>query len=154
MKESLLTAALCLMACVSGATAAPYTVTGLGFLPGGSYSAANGLNDAGQVVGHSSSSGGGRAFLWDAASGLQDLGTLPGGTFSAAHDINEAGQIVGQSEATEGLRAFLWEAETGMRDLGVLPGGSASAAAGVNDAGHVVGNSTIADEEDACSISM
>ena len=49
----------------------------LGSLGGSSY--ANGINDAGQVVGYYVTSWGTyRAFLWTASGGMQDLGTLGG----------------------------------------------------------------------------
>jgi probable HAF family extracellular repeat protein len=63
-----------------------YTLTDLGSLDGRS-AEAYGINDAGQVVGVSSSSAGSRAFL-SQDGGLTDLGVLPGGTFSAANAIN------------------------------------------------------------------
>jgi probable HAF family extracellular repeat protein len=51
---------------------------------GGDYTAAAGINSAGQVVGAASTvSGNVHAFLWTAAAGMQDLGTL-GGTYSDA----------------------------------------------------------------------
>jgi probable HAF family extracellular repeat protein len=61
----------------------------LGVLPGGVFSAAYGLNDAGQVVGWSEAFDGDHAFLWDDGQ-MIDLGWG-----SAAADINNAGQIVG-----------------------------------------------------------
>src|SRR5207248_1108092 len=48
----------------------------IGTLSGGSYSEATGINDAGEVVGSSSSNMGLRAFIWDATNGLRDLNTL------------------------------------------------------------------------------
>ena len=49
-------------------------------LPGGDYSRALGINDAGQVVGTSASFSGARAFLWTAAEGMQDLNaSMPDG---------------------------------------------------------------------------
>jgi probable HAF family extracellular repeat protein len=54
-----------------------HTMTGLGTLPGGSSSLADGINAVGQVVGYSDSAGGQHAFLWQNGA-MTDLGTLPG----------------------------------------------------------------------------
>lgn len=70
----------------------------------GSPGAAFGLNEQGQVVGHT----GGRAFAWSQGAGLLDLGTLSGSrsSQSAAFDVNERGLVVGQSETPS--RVVLW----------------------------------------------
>ena len=116
----------------------------LGVLEGAFQSAANALNDAGQVVGVSALGEGTRhAFRWDALTGMIDLGTL-GGASSEAVAIDAAGRVVGSSETASGeTHAFLWEPGTGMRDLGTL-GGRSSAARAVNVAGQVVGQSETA----------
>src|ERR1700676_566885 len=61
---------------------------------GGGNSYANGINNAGQVVGYYETAVSTRAFLWTASTGMQDLGTL-GGSFAMASGINSAGQVVG-----------------------------------------------------------
>lgn len=105
----------------------------LGTLPGGDYSAAFGINDAGTVVGTSNTSTGMHAFIWTSAQGLRDLGTLPGANSSAAFAINNQGQIAGSS----GAHAALWTGGT-IQDLGTL-GGETSEAHDVNNVGMVVG---------------
>ncbi|MFE0809310.1 hypothetical protein ACFW34_17765 [Streptomyces sp. NPDC058848] len=111
-------------------------------------SSANGLNDAGHVVGHTSvtSTDPSHAFLRRDGSTI-DLGTGYGpGSMSSAEDINSAGQVVGvRSAAPEApRRAVLWENGT-IRDLGTLGGRTGSpydtesVAYAVNDGGQVVG---------------
>ena len=111
------------------ARAVQFIVTDLGTL-GGTFSAARGINAAGQVVGNARTGGNValRAFLWQSGS-MQDLGTL-GGTHSYATGINAAGQVVGDSNtsANAASRAFLWQAG-GMQNLGTL-GGTLSFALG------------------------
>jgi probable HAF family extracellular repeat protein len=144
------------------AVSTTYRVMSLGTL-GGLQSGATAINDAGQVVGASSTMdgppddpdapGGNHAFLWENG-GIRDLGALAGGT-SWALGINAAGQVVGSStsrleEICSGTcwhepvdpHAFLWEAG-GMTDLGTL-GGNTSHATGINSAGQVVGVSETA----------
>jgi probable HAF family extracellular repeat protein len=129
------------------AAARRYEVTDLGTL-GGTYSVALGVNQAGQVVGDSTTApeqeGGGpgtHAFLWVDGT-MTDLGTL-GGETSTANDINGAGQVIGVSETADATtRAFLWENGT-MTDLGTL-GGDHSEAIQINEAGQVVGHATTA----------
>ena len=79
---------------------------------GGLGSSAWAVNDSGQVVGTSDTTGnfGQHAFMWTQADGMIDLGTF-GGTVSEARDVNEEGQIVGGS-STGGVwpstHAVLW----------------------------------------------
>jgi probable HAF family extracellular repeat protein len=117
-------------------------VSSLGTL-GGTFSYANGLNDAGQVVGDSwvDASGTDHAFLWQAGL-MTDLGTL-GGPQSLATSINASGQIVGMADTTPGVsHGFLWQTGV-MTDLGTL-GGPRSRAYSVNDANQVVGDASTA----------
>jgi probable HAF family extracellular repeat protein len=82
--------------------------------PVGHHSFANGINNAGQVVGAS-----GRAFLWENGT-MTYLDTL-GGSSSMAYGINNAGQVVGWSNVGGTWRASLWQ-DGSMTDLGALVG--------------------------------
>ncbi len=115
----------------------------LGYLPGGNWSAAYGINDLGEVVGYGTVAPGVfRAFYWN-GSGLVPLGTL-GGASSYAMGLNDGGAIVGGSATGSGyMNAFLYS-DGSMEDLGTL-GGTMSLAYSVNDNGFVVGCSTTAD---------
>jgi probable HAF family extracellular repeat protein len=139
-KIACLVAAVAFAPVVAGSAAAQsgWTVTDLGVLPGSTSSVARDINDSGAVVGDSTLDSGAspRAFLWTAATGMQDLGTLAGAPYSQAFGINNAGQVVGWSR-----EAFLWSPSGGMVSLGTLAGGSGSTAYAINDVGQVVGAS-------------
>ena len=117
----------------------------LGTLGGTNGTSANAINDSGQVVGSSWTSGNAaqHAFSWTAAGGMVDLGTL-GGTSSVAVAVNDSGQVVGYSYTIgkPDLHAFAWTAAGGMVDLGTL-GGTSSIAVAINDSGQVVGYSPL-----------
>lgn len=148
--------------------------TNLGSLGGeaeGYGSAANGVNDLGQVVGWSTTApinpGGDigwtgevpiHALLWSASGAIRDLGTLPGDSFSAASKINLFGLVVGVSGNAVAAptdddpryeiigRPFIWCKSSGIQDLNTLiPGNSGwvlNSAADINIWGQIVGSGT------------
>jgi probable HAF family extracellular repeat protein len=122
------------------APAAPWRIVPLQTL-GGPRSEANGVNNAGQVVGRAAdASGGVRAVLWEPDGRVRDLGVLPGGAYSVARRINSSGQVVGLSHTAAGQEhATLWDT-AGITDIGTL-GGRRSFAQDVSDLGVVVGSS-------------
>jgi probable HAF family extracellular repeat protein len=116
---------------------------------GGGYTYAYAINNAGVVVGASTTAQGNvqHAYSWTQTGGMQDLGTLPGSTGgSIATAINDKGQIVGQAIDANGVTlAVTWE-NGKIRVLGKLGGfgrGALSAAMGINNLGQVVGTSTV-----------
>jgi probable HAF family extracellular repeat protein len=118
-----------------------YKVQDLGTL-GGSYSAPSSINEAGKVVGASSTRRDlqQHAFLYSGGE-MTDLGTL-GGSYSQASDINKAGKVVGTSDLSGNAasHAFLYSSGK-MTDLGAPPGegSSMSQASDINNTGKVVG---------------
>jgi probable HAF family extracellular repeat protein len=113
----------------------------LGALPGGEYSSASAINDAGEVAGASNTGNAIVPFIWNPTSGLHTVSLLPGDNCGQGFGINKYGHLVGYSSGPNGARAFLWAASTGARNLGSLPGGSYSRARQVNDSDEVVGTS-------------
>lgn len=114
-------------------------MTPLGTLPGLPSSLANGINDAGTIVGFAFSNDRlhTRAFAWDAATGMRALADL-GGDASLAQAINADGTIVGWSYDAGGvLHAVRWDSSGAIVDLD--PPGAISEALGINDRGDIVG---------------
>ncbi len=105
--------------------------------PGGSQSAAFGVNESGQVVGSCSS---GQSFLWQDGD-LTLFGPFPLGSVTA-RDVNNLGQVVGWAGITSHLnptaRAFIWD-DGDVTTLPAIPGGLTSVARAINDDGQVVG---------------
>jgi len=123
-------------------------------------SAANGVNNMGQIVGQDAT-----FELWEAGNGLAtswtngvatDLGTLGGADVvnysSAANGVNDLGQVVGWStttpvrcyppnEETCPMHAVLWTRSETILDLGTLPGDTLSTALKINLFGQVIGSS-------------
>jgi probable HAF family extracellular repeat protein len=114
---------------------------------GGSHVTAYAINNAGQIVGTSSTTNDTyppyHAFLYSNGS-MQDLGTF-GGSGSSAAAISQNGQIAGTvsySTPSYYSHAVLYSSGT-VHDLGVLGTGTYSWPSGVNNSGQVVGTSYI-----------
>jgi probable HAF family extracellular repeat protein len=114
---------------------------------GGAWNRADGINDAGWVVGTSQSADGTPRVFVTGPSGTspRHLGTL-GGSASTATAINASGQVVGTSTTAAGLqRGFISDAQAGnLHDLGSLHESSPTAMSlptAINAAGQVTGMS-------------
>jgi len=113
---------------------------------GGTFSQPNGMNNSGQVVGVSNTTGdqAGHAFLWDQhhSPSLMDLGTV-GGSSSSANWINDAGEIVGSATNPSDTEwhPFLWKNGV-MADLGAFGGETCSGANSINSRGQIVGTAS------------
>jgi probable HAF family extracellular repeat protein len=122
-------------------------MVGLGFLPGGTSSAASLVSGDGQVivgsVGFAWDPSRHAAFRWTEAGGMIDLGVLPGAVITLAQAMSPDGLfVVGQS----GTEAFRWSETGGITGLGHLPGDQGSSAIAVSDDGAVIlGRSLFAD---------
>jgi len=130
------------------------TLINLGVIPGHLFSEANGITDAGRIVGASyisAISKNGHAMMWtptteNAANGsFTDLGDLPGGfDYSWAIDINESNTIVGYGYSADGQRATLWNGVAGAIDLNTLIDDpldlwTLEFARGINEHGQIIG---------------
>jgi probable HAF family extracellular repeat protein len=146
--------------------------TDLGGLVGFYSSAANGVNDFGQIVGWSTTDigcyGGPKcmhAVLWTQTGTINDLGTLGSDSDSAASKINLFGLVIGSSGNTYAAstigdnndrdqgplevigRPFIWSQRRGMQDLNTLiragSGWILISVSDINVWGQIVGSGTL-----------
>lgn len=117
-----------------------YEVVDLGTL-GGDRSRAQGINDAGQVVGYAARLDGGVvAFRWE-DDVMTDLGSL--GQESNAVAINDRGDVVGTASASGGAsRAVIWR-DGSIVTLDPLDGHDRSDASDIDNDGRVLGSSAV-----------
>jgi len=128
-------------------SAAGYSFTPLGYLPGGTAgSEAFAVSaDGSVIVGQTSSPNYLQAFRWTRQTGIVGIGFLPGHGESMANAVSADGStVVGWSAHPLGRpQAFRWTSATGMTALGTLAGGTESQAFDVSaDGSLVVGKST------------
>jgi probable HAF family extracellular repeat protein len=119
-------------------------------LTGGKTSLADWINDAGLILGQSTSSKfpNGVATLWDQSGTIHAIGLLLGGTSSFAGYISDAGEVVGESTVTGGeSHAFISSETRKMKDLNdLIPSGSGwilNHASAMNSLGQIVGFGTL-----------
>ncbi len=120
------------------------SLTGLGYLPGGSRDSwAKGVSaDGSVIVGWSlNANGTNEAFRWTRATGMVGLGLGAGGRPSDAYDVSSDGLVVvGAVQQAAGTAAFRWTQGTGMVTLPGLGGGEALANAVSADGSIAVGH--------------
>jgi probable HAF family extracellular repeat protein len=126
-----------------------YVLTDLGTL-GGANSAANDINNLGQVTGTSDTIGGGGHAYRTAPNSVikpaDDLGTL-GGSTSTGERINDSGQVAGSSSNGTNTRAFRSSANNlviALTDLGTFDGNFSSFGSGIDSLGRVTGSAHVA----------
>ena len=142
-----------------------YVVTDLGTL-GGTFAAAEGLNNRGWVEGLSTLAGdqSQHAFVWRNGV-MSDLGTLGGPNSNAYYSPNERGEITGNAETltldplgedTCGYGdhlvclPFVWQAGV-MIPLPTTLGGNNGFAHGINNRGQIVGSAENATHDPTCT---
>jgi len=141
------------------------TMTDVGPLAGGTWSAAGGISANGLVIIGSGDDANGKeqAFRWTQAGGMTNLGPLVVNGWSTALAVSADGSVVvgradqfGYGPGTDysHFHAFRWTQAGGMTDLGALGGtfasGNTSAAWGVSaDGAVIVGESAISTETHA-----
>jgi probable HAF family extracellular repeat protein len=117
-----------------------YTVVDLGTLGEGFYSEATGVNNYGDVTGHSFlPNEDERGFLYIRSQNkMISIGTL-GGNYSFGKALNDSEVVTGESLAKDGnLHAFLYS-DGSMIDIGAVIGKKTSTGKGINASGQVVG---------------
>ena len=125
------------------ALSAGWALTDLGTL-GGANSVANGLNNAGQVVGYAEAADGTPYPVMWSGGVARALGPRPG----RATALSSSGVAAGNLMSADGLRIDATLLAGGSaHDLGTF-GGSFSLAVAVNDSGQVAGYARTADEKD------
>jgi uncharacterized membrane protein len=115
----------------------------IGPLEGAESSAAQSINDLGQVVGSSD----GRPFVWNLADGTMTELEVPQAealVFASANDINNRGIIVGSAQYSTdaqgpSMRALIWDTTTGeVLDLSTVLATERAYGQMLNDSGQVV----------------
>ncbi len=115
--------------------------TNLGFLPGGSNSAATCCSASGAVIAGWSATGAGigSGFRWTASGGMVSIGNLPGGNDCEPRAMSDDGSvIVGNDYVGTPSRGFRWTASGGMVDIGSFAPGAYVWAEDVSDDGALI----------------
>lgn len=124
-------------------TRADGSLADIGPVNGGGSSAANAINDLGQVTGYAETNAAGDYAAYIYQNGTMNFLATLGGNYAQGYAINNAGMVAGYSYVAGNVEshAFLY-ANGVLKDLGDL-GGDDSFATGINEAGEVVGLSNL-----------
>ncbi len=147
MRNLILMAAVVCSFAQPAAAQVKYSISDLGYLPGGVDTTAVGINNLGHIVGMAADANLRSVAFWYTGS-MVSLGTL-GGTTSKANGINDSDRIVGWAYTAAGVaHAFVYDAGSAnpqMVDLHPLVGfgGRESRATSVNNNGQIVGITTM-----------
>ncbi|GHJ44136.1 hypothetical protein Cs7R123_14780 [Catellatospora sp. TT07R-123] len=129
-----------------------YTIENLGVLSTSAYavSEARAINNAGVVVGSTTTASGATHGFRYAGGVMTDLGTLPGGGGSYANAVNDAGQIAGTADRSNGGYGYpvRWSATGAITDLGGSITNRLGVGNGIDPTGRVVGGQRGAQSED------
>jgi probable HAF family extracellular repeat protein len=120
-------------------------ITDLGTLPGDVNSEADGINNAGQVVGVDRTADGSsivHGWTWSAGGGMQALDPPGGWMLDGFTGIDDSGRVAGTAMDAATGRAFAFIYGAGRwTPLGTLAGDTDSFASAINSVGQVVGSS-------------
>jgi len=131
-------AAFGLLVRLTGPAQAQYDFTTFD-VPGASSTQANGINDAGQIVGWYTGAGGNRGFLLD-IDGSYTTFDVPDATQTSANGITNSGQNVGVDlDAGSADHGFLLDIDGSYTTLDVPGATRGTYAEGINNAGQIVG---------------
>jgi probable HAF family extracellular repeat protein len=115
-----------------------FSIVDLGVFPGGTFTIANGINNAGQITGSGDVPGGHQhAFLYSGV-GLLDLGVL-NATDSYGTRLNDSAQMIGFLRFTPAIVSSFFYSNSPMYDFERLTGLSAAGPTDINNAGDIVG---------------
>jgi probable HAF family extracellular repeat protein len=130
----------------AGLRAVRYTNGAWQYLPGldTTFSVANGINAAGDLVGYyANAEGAVRAYRYHAGL-VETIEPLAGGSMTLGYAINKQGDVVGYGDSPSGIVAFIARRGESAEALPTL-GGAVTLACGINDAGQVAGWSLTSD---------
>ena len=108
-------------------------------VPGSSFTEANGINNAGHIVGRFFDSKGNSHGFLD-VNGTFSTIDVPGASFTGANGINDAGQIIGGFLDSKGNPHQGFINVNGTFGTIDVPGAQIIVVNGINDAGHIVGH--------------
>ena len=106
-----------------------------------SFTLANGINNAGQIVGFfADTDGTNNGFIFDPTTGAYTTLSYPGAIDTMVQGINNSGQVVGYYDTNQGTTGFMLDLATGTYTTLSEPGAVSTYVTGINDLGQIVGS--------------